>query len=425
MPIVVDHRWRRLTLVGAMALLSAYAAIAYHLRRQIADGYSDFISFYTAGKILELDAGHRLYDLALEYQIQHEYAPRVAIRAGALPFVRLPFAAWPFVPLAHLPYAAAFLVWDLATIILVIIIAALFRKHIAGLERVKLRLIILLLFSYFPVFVTLIQGQDALWLLLVFAVTYVLLVRRREEAAGMILGLGWFKFPLLIPFLVPFLAARRFRLLAGFGLTSTLLAAASFWTTGWPALAAYPRYLMAVNQLSRGVNDPRDMPNLRGLVQVILDKHLSVVMINLIVGALSLCLLAWLAMKARCFARAADNAVFSLAFSLDLVITVLVSYHAHVFDLVLLALFLAIGWGILSSDAPLRPTIRNTLAIALACLIFSPLYLLLALASRYTMLLSLVLLGAALVISRTMSDLETHDRSNQHGACGRGFEVGI
>jgi len=57
--------------VALMATLVVYAAISYHLRRQVLDGYSDFISFYTAGKILQSGTPEKLYDLEVQYEIQN------------------------------------------------------------------------------------------------------------------------------------------------------------------------------------------------------------------------------------------------------------------------------------------------------------------------------------------------------------------
>ena len=111
---------RRVLFLGAIAMLLAYTVMAYHFWDQVRNGYSDFISFYTAGQILQRDEAEKLYDLNLQYEIQREHAPGVNIRAGALPFVRPPFEAWLFLPLAKLDYFSAFLLWDLLTIALLI-----------------------------------------------------------------------------------------------------------------------------------------------------------------------------------------------------------------------------------------------------------------------------------------------------------------
>ncbi len=396
---------RRILVVGAMAMLVAYGVVTYQLRTQLLQGYSDFISFYTAGKIIRNGAAKRLYDLDLQYQIQRESAPKVRIRAGALPYVRFPCEAWLFAPLANLRYVTAFALWNALSLALGLLLCGLAHRHVHGLDRVPFALLVLLFISYFPVFITLLQGQDALWLLLLFLLAYMALRRKREALGGMMLGLGMFKFMFVIPFLIPFIAARRLRLLGGFLLSSLVLAAVSTWTVGWRVMAGYPGHLSAVNKLARGVNNPADMPNIRGLVQVVLGSHTSSAAVNIVVGLLSLSLLVWLATKWRAFTPD-EGILFSLAFSLDLVVTILVSYHAHIFDLVLLAPFLALGSGILLSDSSLASSTRKLLQIVIGCVLFSPLYFILSLAVRGTSMLALVFVAVALAISRIIADVQ-------------------
>ena len=396
---------RRVLFLGAIAMLLAYTVMAYHFWDQVRNGYSDFISFYTAGQILQRDEAEKLYDLNLQYEIQREHAPGVNIRAGALPFVRPPFEAWLFLPLAKLDYFSAFLLWDLLTIALLIATSVMARSHIPGLNGVPAILTVLAMFSYYPVFLTLLQGQDSVVLLLVFFLTYVTLRAQRELTGGLVLGLGIFKFPLVIPFLIPFFVAKRIRLLAGFCITSLVLAGISLWTTGVRSLSEYPGYLLAVDKFARGVNDPRDMPNLRGLLSVILGHSVSPGVLKIVIAVVSLLLVGWLATKYHAFVPG-ESTLFSLAFSLDVIVTMLVSYHAHVFDLVLLLPFLGISLGMVMSQDSLPPQSRRLLGLAAGCILFSPLYVVLTLLSPYTTVFALILLGTSFVLFRAISGLE-------------------
>lgn len=411
---ILDPRLRRMLLAGMFAMLMAYAAVAYHLRIQIAHGYSDFISFYAAGKILQPGEADRLYDLNLQYQVQQEYAPEARIRAGALPYVRPPFEAWLFVPLARVSYLPAFLLWDAFTFGCIVAVAVLARSHIPGLHGIPVALIILALVSYFPIFLTLIQGQDAGLLMLIVFLSYMALRRSREFVGGMILALGTFKFHIILLFLLPFAVARRVRILAGFCLVALLLVGVSLWTTGWHALSEYPSYLLAIDKLARGVNQPQDMPNIRGLIDVV-GSHVSSVIRNATIGASSLLLLGWLSSRQRLFTPG-TSPLFSLAFSLDLVVTMLVSYHAHLFDLALLVPFLALGSGLLLSDRSLSASARSRLGFAVGLTLLSPLYLLVSMASRNTTLLAVMLLAVAAALSRVITDVELRVRTNQQGS---------
>jgi hypothetical protein len=405
---------RKIVVVGAITMLFAYAVVAYHLHTQMLEGYSDFISFYTAGKIVGSGQGHRLYDLGLQYQIQRQYAPRVKIRAGALPFVRPPFEAWLFAPLAALPYTTAFGVWNGVTLIIVVVIAVLLQRYVYGLQQVPLVLVLLLLLSYFPVFLTLLQGQDSVLLLLIFLLVYLSLQKERELSGGMLLGLGLFKFPLVLVFLVPFVVARRCRLFAGFCITLLVVTAVSVGTTGWRACADYPRYLIGVNRLAAGINDPRDMPNIRGLLTAALSAVLSPFTINIIVAAISLALIVWLATNYRLFIPKGSQ-LFSLAFSLDLLIMLLAGYHAHVFDLVLLVPSIAIAAGTCLLEESLRPSTRKALTLVTACLMFSPLYFIVSLTFRYATVLAVFVFAAAIAVSKAMQDAESWANIKKQG----------
>lgn len=386
-------------------MLFAYAVAARHFWEQVRNGYSDFISFYAAAKILQSGAGDMLYDLGLQYEIQRQYAPNVKIRAGALPYVRPSFEAWIFAPFASLSYQTAFLVWNSLSIALLIVVAITAKFQVPGLGKAPPILLVLSTLSYFPVFITVLQGQDSVLLFVIYFLAYMALRARKELWGGLIFGFGMLKFPLVVPFLVPFVVARRLRILAGFCITSLLLMVFSAFTTGLRSLSSYPAYLLSIDKLARGINDPRDMPNLRGIVSVILGSHVSSITLKVVIVTVSLCLLAWLATKNRFFVPS-ESRLFSLAFALDSIVTILVSYHAHVFDLVLLLLFLAIGSGVLLSSHELTSLSRQLLSTAVGLVLFSPLYFVLSLLSRYTTVLALILLGTCFVLARAILDLE-------------------
>lgn len=132
-------------------------------------------------------------------------------------------------------------------------------------------------------------------------------------------------------------------------------------------------------------------------------------------GLLSLSLLAWLATKRHIFIPS-DTTMFALAYSLNLVVTILVSYHAHVFDLVILVPFLALASAIILSDTSLPSSARKTLLITVACVLFSPLYLVLSLAMRKTAFLALLFFGVAFALSRVIADVHRETCLDQVGS---------
>src|SRR5947207_874180 len=69
----------------------------------------DFVLFYAAGKIVAAHQTDHLYDPDLQEQIEHGLTGE---RSGRHGLINPPFFALPFVPLAALPYLAAFALWS-------------------------------------------------------------------------------------------------------------------------------------------------------------------------------------------------------------------------------------------------------------------------------------------------------------------------
>jgi hypothetical protein len=400
----VMMNWRTAAAILSLGLLVIYGILLFQMRRQLAEGYSDFIILYTAGKILQRGAPSQLYDLQLQYQIQREVAPNVQIRHAALPFVRPAFEAWIFWPLAHLSYAAAFVLWNVLSCACLVAAVLLLRQEISELRSLSPLLMIAGSLSYFPVFLTLLQGQDSIVVLLIYVLSYRALRRNRQFVGGMTLGLGMFKFPLVIPFLIPFFSRRRFPVVLGFVLTSLLLAAISIWTVGWSAAAYYPRYLRGVNQLARGINRPPDMPNLRGLLSTVLPT-VSPITGVLLLSILSILLLAFVLRK-WWLTPSESGASLALGIALNVVSTVLVSYHCHAFDWTVLLLPIAIVLGFVLSGEPIPSQSQKLLVWTLCALLFSPLYLLIMFTANTPSLLAVVLIAFALAIGVAMSEMQ-------------------
>jgi len=394
---------RTAAVVLSVGLSLIYGILFFQLRRPLQEGYSDFISLYTAGKILQRGMPGHLYDLDLQYQIQRETTPNVRIRQRALPFVRPAFEAWIFWPLAHLSYAAAFVLWDIFNCACLILAVLCLRREIPELHSASPLPMVALSLTYFPVFFTILQGQDSILVFLIYVMGYRALRSDRQFPAGMVLGLGIFKFPLLIPFLVPFVAKRKFQVVLGFALTAVVLVGVSIWTVGASTAAYYPKYLLSVNHLARGINRPQDMPNLRGLLSVLLPtlSPATGVLLLLLLSILSLAFV----IRQWSLAPSDRSAVFTLGVALNVTVTVLVSYHCHAFDLCVLLLPIALVLGFVLSREPIAPKTRKLLIWMLGALMFSPLYLLIVF-TNITSLLAIPLIAFTFAIGLTISDMQ-------------------
>jgi len=379
-------------------LFLIYGVIFYQLRNSLAEGYSDFISFYTAGKILERGAAPRLYDLRMQYEIQREIAPRVEMRQGALPFVRPAFEAWLFWPLAFLPYSTAFVVWNLVSTACAVGALLVLRWEIPGLVEIPLWLALAAGLSYFPLFFAVLQGQDSLVLLLLYALAWRALRREKWFACGLILGIGVFKFPLILPMLVAFALHRKWNAIVGFAVTCGIAAAISVATVGWAAAMEYPRYLLHIDLLAPGVNRVQDLPNLRGLLSMVpgMSGRIGLVVLA-ILSATTLALASWT------WRFPARESIFALGFGLNVIATVLVSYHCHVFDLSLLLVPISAAAGFLLGDVTVPGKTRQVLPWTLCLMMFSPVYLWVTVSTARPSLVGLLVVGFGCVLGRVIT----------------------
>jgi hypothetical protein len=320
----------RLALVFLAGMACIHVASWWVISQRLPLGYQDFTIFYTAGRILSQGQGAQLYDNALQYRTQQGFAPYTAIRKGPLPYNHIPVEAVIFVPFSKLPYFQAYVLWNLFNVLLLAGALQILRPHLTALRGQSLSLGVLLGLAFFPVFIALVQGQDILLLLPLLALTYSALRRNATLAAGCWLGLGLFRFTLVLPLVLILAWRRAWRLLGGFALSSAFMAAASAALVGWKTTLLYPAYVLRVESRWVGPATSRDMPILRGLIETALTGIVGPRIFVSIIVVLSLALL-WFC--SRRFDLNSHDPRFDLSFSLALMAAVLASYHAYSHDL--------------------------------------------------------------------------------------------
>jgi hypothetical protein len=370
----------RLVRMGAFALLGSALALNgllfYYDWPFARAGYSDFTIFYTAGKIVRMGSGNRLYDSELQFQIQKQIAPKVRIRAGALPYNHPAFESLLFVPFTWLSYSSAFIAWDFTSLLILASLPFILRPYVHLLGRAPPFLWVLLLIAFSPTLAALVQGQDAIFILLLYALAFAALKRNGDVLAGCWLGLGTFRFHLIIPFVVILFFWKRTKAIQSFLLTTVALALVSLWVTGWEGALRYPKYVFHLERIGAGGGIfPFVMPNLRGLIQGWSWAGEFPVTVQLIVIAFSLGLLIWVIASLR--KRPTTSRLFELEFSLAVVATVVVSYHTYSYDLVVLAIpALLLGSYLTESEHP-KWRSNLTLWLPAALLFCTPLFMLL------------------------------------------------
>jgi hypothetical protein len=367
-------RVERIAGVFFLAMIFSYAWVAPAVYRYATQGYADFSAFYTAAKMVQLGEGRRLYDLAVQTEVQKQFSHAAVVRNRALPYMRLPFEAALFLPFAHLSYQTAYLAWAVVNLALVASAAIIVRARIAGLEEIPRWVYYPAYFAFCPLAYGLALGQDLGLVVLLFALITVSLVGQRDFRAGCMLGLALIKFHLVLPFLFVLLLKRRLRALAGFVSVGILLAVLSAAIVGVRGLLEYPLYLFRLNQVpAAAAIFPGMMPNLRGLLEGWGSPMRSSLALDLVTGILSLALLIWAARQWH--THSPGSKVYLGGLALALVATVLAGYHTFSYDLSLLCPVVLLSAWIGLKDYQLDARTRKLLAVPAAALLCAPLYL--------------------------------------------------
>jgi len=360
---------RQAVFVYLCGMVVLHAAFFWDARESVSKGYSDFTIYYCAGMMVRKGLGHDLYNNSVQYQIQREFAPHVAIRLNALPYNHPPFEALFFAPFTFLSYLHAFILWDLLNAGALLAGAFLLRGQVDKLKTCSQPLCMLATLAFFPIFLTLLQGQDSILLLLLYVLTFVCLKKNARALSGAWLALGLFKPQLVLPFILLWPMRGDKKILYGFLPTAAALALVSLALVGTTGLRLYPGYVLRLDaNMAGGAIQPSDMPNLRGLIYVLTHGRIETASIAIAFSCVILLLAAWL-----CRARETTPDLFCSKFALAMVATVLVSYHCLGYDLSVLLLPIALIFQKLWHPGTLAPWARALMLPGIGLLFFSPL----------------------------------------------------
>lgn len=399
------EKYKKLLLLFLAGMLSLHIVVAWRSRDLVGKGYPDFTALYSAGKIVREGLGSQLYDTQTQYRIQQEFASGVSIRQGPLPYIHPPWEALLFVPFTWFSYRVAYLLWDAVNLLILLSLPFLLWDHLPQLKRVSALFWLFVSLAFYPIFFDLLQGQDILPLLLFFTLAFLSLKQNNDLAAGCWLGLGLFRFHLVLPLVFILLLHKRLKALLGFASVAVVLAVVSIAVIGWNAALSYPAFVWHVETvMGHGAIVPVDMPNLRGLLHTFLAERSSKLIIQLVVGVLSVALLFFASARWK-VARA--GTAFDLGFALALVTTILVSYHANTYDLSLLFLPVMLLTNHLAGADLKLGWNRITLVGPMLLLFVSPLQMLLLEKYGKLSLLAPVLLFWAWGLAREISRLGT------------------
>jgi hypothetical protein len=244
---------RRIANLGIVLILFAFwATLTTPLIRGSMD--KDFLGFYVGARLAWQGEFTRMYDPAVLRQTQHEVYPQ---QDYLNVFNRAPVFAVALSPLSLLPFPQAYAVWiGIQVAIFLICLAWAWRRF--GDDALIWGALSL------PAFLGIAHGQDTSLMLAIVIAGHALAEKNRDFLAGAAWALGLIKFNLLLPLPFAMLAARRWKMLAGFCSMGVLLAGWSCALLRWEGIQRYVALLR--NKDLPGLNpSPELMMNIEAI----------------------------------------------------------------------------------------------------------------------------------------------------------------
>jgi hypothetical protein len=193
----------------------------------------DLPAFYGAARIVRSGTPMALYDPAIQRSAQSDLLPDH--RGGWIHFAYPPYVAVAYTPFAWLDFKAAYVAHTLLMVACVLAALALLRPLLAPL-RTEFAACAAAVLTFYPLFRSVVGGQNTALSLLCAAGAAAMLSRNRDVAAGLWIGLWMFKPQYAMPVGALVAVCGRPRILIGAGVVGAVwfLIGASVGGWGWP-----------------------------------------------------------------------------------------------------------------------------------------------------------------------------------------------
>jgi hypothetical protein len=237
-----------------------------------------------------------------------------------------------YAALAFLKFRIAYPFWWACNLCFLFYSAFLLWRYIPNLRR-HYPFLLILIATFFPVLVAMVQGQNTTLLLVLLTICLDSLERQKPFRAGFVLSMGMFKFVLVIPMLIWLILEKRWKSLAGFASGCAGLLVVAIWLVGINGVETYVRMLAGYGKATPEAPGTESiMPNLRGLVQVIGTTGMPSTVLTVVTLISSVALLIWVDL------RISKQADLSIRFSIQVLLATLVSFHLYPHDATVLVL---------------------------------------------------------------------------------------
>jgi hypothetical protein len=313
-----------LLLAFGVGLLGSYILIV--LSGTIPPQKTDFITYFSAARLVLLGHGGSLYDLSALSGVERHVVSPYHLTYGVLPYVYPPYFAVATAPLGVAGLVPAYAVWAAVNVVLLSLALVVIQRR-AYLSMNMTLALWLGAWTFIPTFIGLLHGQVSFLLLALMGGALLSLEARRDVLAGALLGVAMLKPTYVLPCLIVLLVRGRLRALASFIGTTVLLAVAPMPLFGARTDFDYLDMLrQATSWTTQYGYGPENTASLAGPLRDLLPASVAFAVLI----AVTLAALAGLAVLSR------RSPTLALPYALAIVIGLLVSPHVLVHDLVLL-----------------------------------------------------------------------------------------
>lgn len=285
----------------------------------------DFASLYQAGRKIDHE---RFPSIVSRFPAMNSEEYSVQLNAHEFPADTMhpPYEMVLYATLALLKYRTAYIAWWACNIGLLFLACFVLWPHVPRLQT-GFPYLLILLATFFPVLVALVQGQNSILLLALLALTFNALYEHKEFQAGFILSMGMFKFVLVLPMAFWLLLEKRWKSLAGFVTGCACLLMTAIGLVGISGMETYYRALTGFRKKApEQAGTESIMPNLRGLFHAIGAGIAPDRLLTFLTLATSIALIIWIDLRLKKYRN------FGVLFSMQVILATLISYHLYPHD---------------------------------------------------------------------------------------------
>ena len=331
---LVGRHWQLELTLGLLAFFLGFnALLTVSFLPSALKGWGDFRQLYTGGYMFRVGERANFYD----YDTQLHYEQRLVPIPTHLPANHLAYEHLLFAPLSLVAYKPAYLIFFAVNVVLVALSAWLLAPSGTNLTLRWKYFVPGVVVAFLPIWRALLQGQDSILLLALLAAAMFVLEKGQGVQAGLLVGLGLFKFQIALPIALVFLLWKQWRFVAGFCCSGAVTLAVSLWMVGthgmhqyFEMMAGMSVHLKSQADVARYATSPLVMLNLRGLITGSLGGVLSHVWVQGLIAVSSLMVLVvvWKTPALYKTGVGWDNRVTTQeGFSIAVLAAALVSYH--------------------------------------------------------------------------------------------------